>query len=113
MTGRTFRRLALSLEGAAEGAHMCHPDFRAHGRIFATLDAAEREGHVKLTPEQQAELMTSRPEVFAPASGAWGHQGWTRVHLQPADEEAIGEALTLAWRNVSAKRARTKRPSRG
>jgi hypothetical protein len=35
-----FRRIALSLEGAEEGSHMGHPDFRVNGRIFATLAAA-------------------------------------------------------------------------
>jgi hypothetical protein len=37
MTADEFRELALSFAGATEGAHMRHPDFRAHGRIFATL----------------------------------------------------------------------------
>jgi hypothetical protein len=32
-----FRRLALSLPAAVEGAHMGHADFRVGGRIFATL----------------------------------------------------------------------------
>jgi len=34
------RRLALSLEGAEEGAHMGNPDFRVGGHIFATLASA-------------------------------------------------------------------------
>jgi hypothetical protein len=32
-----FRRLALSLPEAAEGAHMGHPDFRVRNKIFASL----------------------------------------------------------------------------
>lgn len=32
MTTRDFRRMAVGLEGAVEGAHMGHADFRAHGR---------------------------------------------------------------------------------
>ena len=32
-----FRRIALSMPEASEGAHMGHPDFRVKGKIFATL----------------------------------------------------------------------------
>jgi len=38
-----FRRLALSLPGVVENAHMGHPDFRVGGRIFATLCAPDPE----------------------------------------------------------------------
>jgi hypothetical protein len=37
MTPEEFRRIALKMEGSIEGAHMGHPDFRANGRIFATV----------------------------------------------------------------------------
>src|SRR5688572_29037591 len=38
MTAAAFRRIALGMSGAVEGAHMGHPDFRTGvgGRIFAT-----------------------------------------------------------------------------
>jgi hypothetical protein len=39
MTPNEFRRIALGMEGAVEGEHMAHPDFRANGRIFATISA--------------------------------------------------------------------------
>jgi hypothetical protein len=42
MTVDDFRRIALSLEGAEEGSHMGQPDFRAGGRIFATLASASQ-----------------------------------------------------------------------
>ena len=51
MTPAAFRKLALSLEGATEGAHGGHPDFRAGGRVFATLGYPGAEwGMVKLAP---------------------------------------------------------------
>lgn len=37
MTPADFRKLALSLEGAAEGAHGGHADFRAGSKVFASL----------------------------------------------------------------------------
>lgn len=81
---------------------MGHPDFRAHGRIFATLHADGRRGMVKLTPEQQAVFVQRDSSVFSPESGAWGRQGCTRVELAAADPEALGEAITLAWQNTVA-----------
>ena len=107
MTAEAFRRMALAMSGAVESAHMGHPDFRANGKIFATLQSAER-GMVKLTPEQQGRFVAEAPQAFTPESGAWGRQGCTRVHLQHADPELVGEAMTLAWQQVQG--AAKKRP---
>ena len=92
-----FRRIALSMTGAIEGAHMGHPDFRANGKIFATLYPDGESGMVKLTPDQQHEFMRDDSAAFAPASGAWGRQGCTTVRLDSIDEETLGHAMTLAW----------------
>jgi hypothetical protein len=103
MRGPDFRRIVLGLDGAFEGAHMGHPDFRAHGRIFATLNAEETFGVVMLTPDQQQTVLAEHPEMFSPGPGAWGRAGSTRVHLDVADEDTVGEAVTLAWQNSVAK----------
>ena len=106
MVANDFRRIALGMDGAVEGAHMGHPDFRANNRIFATLHADQQWGMVKLTPEQQQEFVRRDPVAFVPEKGAWGRQGCTAVRLQSVDEEAVGEAMTLAWRNSAGTRAR-------
>ncbi len=103
-----FRRMALGLRGAVEGAHMGHPDFRVNNRIFATLHHDRAFGMVNLTPDQQQQFMSAHPAAFAPESGAWGRAGSTRVELAAVDEETLGEALTLAWQNVAAKAASTQ-----
>jgi hypothetical protein len=95
-----FRRIALSMAGAAEGAHMNHPDFRANGKIFATIYPDGQRGMVKLTAEQQQDFIGADSEAFEPASGAWGRQGCTTVRLALVDEDKLGEAMTLAWQNV-------------
>ena len=97
MTPNDFRRIALQMPDAIEGEHMAHPDFRAHGRIFATLHPDGKQGMVKLTPEQQHTLLREYPATFTPASGAWGRQGCTMVRLSRVDEETLGDAMTLAW----------------
>jgi hypothetical protein len=100
MTTDEFRRLALKMGDAIEGAHMGHPDFRANGKIFATLYPDGESGMVKLTPEQQQDFIVADAVSFAPASGAWGRQGCTTVRLESVEEDALGEAMTLAWRNT-------------
>jgi len=98
-----FRQIALGMEGAVEGAHTGPADFRARGRIFATIQSPER-GMVKLTPQQQARFVADDPASFLPESGAWGRQGCTRVLFASVDEESLGEAITLAWRNAAAQK---------
>jgi hypothetical protein len=110
LTADDFRRLALSMAGAIESAHMGHPDFRANGRIFATLQAGEQLGMVKLSAEEQRELMRERPAMFFPASGAWGRQGCTMVRLENADEATLRGAVVLAWQQVAAQ-PHGRRPS--
>lgn len=107
-----FRRIALALEGAVEQAHQGHPDFRAHGRIFATLGYPNMQwGMVALTPDQQQHYVRAHAAVFEPVKGSWGLQGATLVHLSAIDEDTLGEALTLAWQNAAAKAAaRTAKP---
>ena len=113
MTGDDFRRLALELHGASEGSHMKHPDFRAAGRIFATLDASEKRGMAKLTPAEQREFVHEYPGVFAPAPGGWGRQGCTFITLADVDTAAVRAALALAWEGVVSKKpAKSKKPAR-
>jgi hypothetical protein len=97
------------MKGAVEGAHMGHPDFRVNGKIFATLHPDQQTGMVKLTPEQQEVLVREHPSAFAPENGAWGRQGCTAVRIGAVENELLGEAITLAWRNLAA--APVRRPS--
>lgn len=96
MTAARFRAMVLALDGASEGAHMGHADFRVAGRVFASLDRDETVASVHLPPDEQQRCAADAPDVFAPAAGAWGRQGWTKIRLAGADEEAVGEAVTLA-----------------
>lgn len=97
MTAEDFRTIALAFDGAVEQAHMGHPDFRANGRIFATLTADDESGMVKVPPEEQIELLRLDARTFTPASGAWGRQGCTMVRLKGADVTMVRAAVTLAW----------------
>jgi len=103
MTAAGFRRMALALPEATEGAHMGHADFRVRNKIFATLDETETLGMVKLNPEQQHEFVKAQPEMFVPVKGGWGRKGATHVRLAATDERALAKALGIAWRNTAPK----------
>lgn len=92
---------------------MGHPDFRAHGRIFATLHPGDEWGMIKLAPDEQREFMRGHPDVFVPSSGAWGRQGCTNVRLASARAAMVQPPMTLAFEAAIAKpparRSATKR----
>lgn len=110
LTPADFKRIALSLEGAEEGAHMGAVDFRVGGRIFATL-AHEKQGYgnLLLTPEQQAAFVEELPEVFVPVAGGWGRMGATHIVLASATEDIVRGALETAWRLRVAANARSRK----
>jgi hypothetical protein len=106
MTPDDFREIALSLDGAVERSHMNHPDFRANGRIFASIMPGEKKGTLKLSPEEQQEFMRQHGKTFSPAAGSWGRQGWTHVEFAGADRAAVRAAMLIAWQSVVAKNTR-------
>ena len=111
MTGDDFRRAALGLPDATEGAHMGHADFRVGGRIFATL-GLESQGYgvLLLNPEQQAGMVEDVPKVFSPVPGVWGRNGSTRVDLAAVTPDVLEAALRAAWQIRVAKNSPAKKP---
>lgn len=104
MTAAGFRRIALALTDAIEHAHHGHPDFRVGGRVFASLGYPDAtRGMIVLTPDQQRAFVREHPDAFTPVKGKWGENGCTSVSLAAVDEDALGEALTLARQHAVAK----------
>ena len=111
MTAEQFRRLALGLPETEERSHMNHPDFRVGRRIFATLGYPDAGwGMVRLSPDQQAEIIRVAPEVFRPAVGAWGRSGSTLVQLAKTKVTQLRPILRQAHANaiVQARPRRTR-----
>ena len=102
MSASRFRRAALALPGAVEGAHQRTADFRVGKKIFATLGYPDEAwGTLKLTSEQQAMLIDAEPEIFRAVRGGWGKQGYTNIRLAKADATTMKSALAMAWGNVA------------
>ncbi len=112
MTSDEFRALALALPDAEEREHMGHPDFRVGNKIFATLSEDETSGVVRLTLDQQEELVGDGGGPFEALGGTWGMQGWTRVRLAKAREDGVRRALRMAWEGLAPKNKRPG-PRRG
>jgi hypothetical protein len=87
-------------------------DFRVGGRIFATLASQDKGyGNLMLDPEQQAEFIAARPDLFLPIHGNWERMGMTHIRLAVATEDVLEGALRAAWRLRVEKNARAgKRP---
>jgi hypothetical protein len=102
MTTEQFRRLALSLPNTSEQSHVGHPDFRVRGRIFATA-GYPRAGWamIKLTLDQQRQVVHADPAIFMPVPGGWGRRGATAIRLRAATKGKVEAALLTAWRNVA------------
>lgn len=111
MNENDFRQFALGLPDAVEGSHMEHADFRVGGKIFASLPKPG-VGMVKLPPEEQEVFLRAHPDVFTPASGAWGRQGSTLMALQAVPKAVMRDALRAAHRHVAFVQARKPRRSR-
>jgi hypothetical protein len=116
MDAEDFRQMALSFDGAEEGAHMGAPDFRVGGHIFATL-AMEHLGfgNLMLSPELQQALIAEAPAVFLPIKGGWGRKGCTHIRLADATSEQLLKGLHAAWnlRVEKNSRSRGSKPRRG
>jgi hypothetical protein len=105
MTPAAFAKLALALDGATQGAHGGHPDFRAGGKVFATMGYPDKAwAMVKLTPDQQEMLCAAEPAMFRPVKGGWGLRGATNLSLAEADARTARSALAMALKNVTEKR---------
>ena len=100
-----YRRLALAMPGAVEGAHMDAVDFRINEKIFATLAYGQKGlGTLKLSVDQQAMFLEEAPEYFSAAPGGWGRMGMTLVRVD-APESVLAGALSTAYHYVLAKQA--------
>jgi len=111
VTRSEFHRLALSFPETEERSHMNHPDFRAAGKIFATLGYPDKNwGMVKVTPVEQRMFVEAESKAFDPCSGAWGRRGATSVRLATVKKTTLRRALTSAWELAAPNHLRAGRP---
>jgi hypothetical protein len=109
-TSDDIRRIALALPEATEeltwGTDLT---LRVRGRIFAITGDGSTTASIKATPDDQATLVGSDPETFAP-SAYTGRFGWITVQLPRVSEAMLEELLRAAWRRTAGKRLAARLP---
>jgi hypothetical protein len=95
-----FRRIALSLPGAAEYPHFERRAFKARV-TFATLAPDARSANLKFSIDEQALKCAVAADAFTPLDNAWGRRGWTRAELAALSEAELSAALEIAYRHAA------------
>lgn len=90
--------------------HFGKPSFRVRKKIFAALSMEKKTLTVKLNLVDQSVFCDYDASTFAPATGAWGRQGWTIIQLKRVRKSMLKDAITLSWREVAPKRLVASRP---
>jgi len=98
----TFSQLALGYAETYASPHFHKTSFRIRKKIFATLDTQNNKAVLKLSPDEQATLITLGDGVI-PVTGSWGQQGWTEVNLANIDGAVLRFALKTAYCRVAPK----------
>lgn len=94
---KTFRQLALSLEGASEEPHFEKTSFRVKKKIFATLNEKENKATIKLSLPEQDLFCIYDKNVMYPVPNKWGKQGWTHINLKTIPKEMCEDAVRTAY----------------
>jgi YjbR len=103
-TSADLRRIALSLEGTTEAPHFDRTAFRAR-RIYVTLAAHGKTANFMFAPEEQEFKCMMAPEAFAPVPNAWGRRGATTAILSKLTTAELEDALRMAWKRATSKKA--------
>ena len=76
---------------------------RVGDKMFASSGEGHATASVKASPEDQAELIATAPEVYARAPYS-GRFGWVQVTLANADAPELRRIVEDAWRRTAPKR---------
>tara|TARA_R110000824_G_scaffold179614_1_gene359883 strand:- start:31 stop:378 length:348 start_codon:yes stop_codon:yes gene_type:complete len=104
ITGSQLRAIALAFPQALEKPHFDRAGFRVDvpkGKMFCTLAADAETCNVFLTPEEQAMLTATEPEIFAKLPNKWGDKGATSINMAVCDEPTLRSALAMSWRHAA------------
>lgn len=108
ITTKEARTFALSFEEVTEEPHFSRTSFRIRKRIFATLDEAQNQMIVKLTPVQQVAFGGYNPAAIYPVPGNWGKQGYTVLELTKVRKDMFRDAVTTSYCNTAPKKLGNK-----
>lgn len=97
-----IRQLAYSFLRVKEVSHRKGiTAFKTGGRIFATLNPAQRRCCLRLSEADQSVFSLIDPQLIHPVPKAWGRYGWTLFYYEHLDPEVVQDALHCAFRNMA------------
>jgi len=99
MTDDEARNTLLSFDGATEGAHHGHPDFRVRKKIFATLWPGQSRAVLRLPLELAEGLASAHPlrHKVLMRSGKWG---WLEVLLEEVPAAEFSDLAATAHASI-------------
>lgn len=104
---KTFKKLALSLEGTVESPHFDRIAFKViKKRIFVTLHEASITANFKFSEIDQSVFCSFDKDAVYPVPNKFGLQGWTTFELNKVSIELIQDALDTAYKDVFKKKPR-------
>jgi len=112
LTTKKACELARALAGVSEQDHFGGDAFRTPHGIFATVWHDKGNVNLRLTPDQQRDLVLRDGEGFREIDNAWGKQGWTTAYLEFLDAAEFAAALRIAYENRLMPTPRKKRASK-
>jgi predicted DNA-binding protein (MmcQ/YjbR family) len=104
LTEADVRRIALSMPEASEEVHFESASFCVNKKIFCTLATGAGRTTVKLSSEDQHNMVAHDPASISPVAGYWGKKGWTEVQFPSLDDAQLMTLMRLAWATVAPKR---------
>lgn len=104
LTEDDVRRVALSMPESTEEIHFDSASFCVGKKIFCTLAKGADQTTVKLSLEDQHNLVAHDPAAMSPVPGYWGQKGWTELRFARLDEDRLTTLMRLAWVSVAPKR---------
>jgi hypothetical protein len=96
------RSAFLSLDGASEGEHHGHPDFRVGNKIFGTLQPDGGRVVLRL-PEELAEAMAAENPVACKVVSRIGGMGWLAFELATTTRDEFEPLVQLAFERRRSK----------
>ncbi|MFI5172265.1 MAG: MmcQ/YjbR family DNA-binding protein [Chitinophagales bacterium] len=104
VTIKTFRSLALSLEGTEELPHFEKTSFRIKKKIFATLDEKNNRACLMLSLIDQSVFSAFDKKIIYPVPNKWGQKGATFVELSLIPKPMLFDGLQQAYNNQLSKK---------
>ena len=102
MTEDEVRQILLSFEGAAEGEHHGHPDFRIGKSIFATI-SPNHQHTVLRVPYELAQSLAAEDPKNRRVVNKPGDWGWLSIALESIAPEDYESFAREAWSALARK----------